>query len=197
MLNKFYGLPPFHLPIFFCRRGGAGIIHFPDSGRRIAVICKISPTSNMSGPWCFTSNNKRHAPAAVLLKPQPVRRSPWQVLASFDRLAAVVKSSTRTPVRALHANYVIPHLTYFPFLQSRTLTVRPCCNLPVFCSWDMMTFHKNHARSIIFCPSSDQQNLRDKIECLCQISNWDHSKQRSVPQSPRNFACLFSLVVHY
>ena len=58
---------------------------------------------------------------------------------------------------------MIPHLTYFPFLQNRTLTVCPCCNLPVFCSWDMMTFAKNHAGSIIFCPSSDQQNLREKL----------------------------------
>ena len=40
---------------------------------------------------------------------------------------------------------------YFTFLQNRTLTVRPSCNLPVFCSWDMMTFHKKIIQYPLFC----------------------------------------------
>ena len=66
--------------------------------------------------------------------------------------------------------YMIPHLTYFPFLPSRTLTVRPCCNLPVFCSWDVHDeFHKNRARSIFFGPSSDQRNPRESACAKYQI----------------------------
>ena len=84
-------------------------------------------------------------------QPQPVRRSPWQVLASYDRLAAIVKALPVHPYVALHGNYMIPHLMYFPFLQSRTSTVRPCCNLLVFCSWDM-TFHEASCKIHYFLP---------------------------------------------
>ena len=45
------------------------------------------------------------------------------------------QSSTRTPVRTPLSMtttwYMIPHLTYFPFLHRRTLTVRPCCQFSV------------------------------------------------------------------
>ena len=42
--------------------------------------------------------------------------------------------------------YMIPYSVKFPFLQSRTLTVRPCCNSPVFCSCGIMTFHKKSCK---------------------------------------------------
>ena len=41
------------------------VYKIPDSGRRMAVIRKISPTSNMIGYWCFTSNERY--PLAALL----------------------------------------------------------------------------------------------------------------------------------
>ena len=89
---------------------------------------------------------------------------------------------------------MIPRLTYFPFLQSRTLTVRPCCNLPVFCSWDVMTFHKKSYKiKIVFGPSSDQQTPQEK-NCLRQISNWDHRKTEECPTKPSEFCLPFFIV---
>ena len=37
---------------------------------------------------------------------------------------------------ALHDKYITPHLTYFPFLHDRTLTVRPCCQSSVMTGLD-------------------------------------------------------------
>jgi len=89
-VERILWLAPVSPVVFFCRRGGGKFIYFPISGRRIAVIYKISQTNNMSGSWCFPSN--KIFPLAVLPKPQPVRRSPWQVLACYDLLVAVFKA---------------------------------------------------------------------------------------------------------
>ena len=87
-----------------------------------------------------------------------------------------VRSEQRDTVRkplypyvAHHGNYMIPHLTYFPFLQSRTFTVRPCCNLPVFCSWDMGFSQKIMQDPLQFAPVLTNK-LRGKIDCLRQKS---------------------------
>ena len=64
--------------------------------------------------------------------------------------------------------------------------------------WDLMDFHKNHARSNIFAPVLTNKIPGRKFDCFRQISSWDPRKRRrSAPQSPRNYPCPFSSVVHY
>ena len=58
----------------------------------------------------------------------------------------------------------ITDLTYFPFLRGRTFTVRPCLKVLYQKSWWLPP--KKQARSIVFCPSSDQQIPREKMDCF-------------------------------
>ena len=95
--------------------------------------------------------------------------------------------------------WIIQHLTYFPFLPTRTLTIiSPCCNLPVFCSWDMMTFHKKLCKIHYVWPqfwSTKWSGGRKSASAKYQTGTIE--KRRSAPQSPRNSACPFSSFVHY
>ena len=68
------------------------------------------------------------------------------------------QNSTRTPVRRFP--WQLHDSTSDVLYVSTELYFNCSCNLSVFCSWDMMTFHiKSHARSIIFCPSSDTNKI--------------------------------------
>ena len=150
--------------------------------------------------WLLTLHHQQkiYPLAAVLLKPQPVRRSPWQVLACYDQRTAAFKNLPlhpyvrRSPWQVHDSTSVVLSVFTWSYFDCSSM-------LPVFCSWwDMTTFHKKECKiDYFFCPSSDQQNPREKIDRSRRMSNRDHRKRRSARQSPRNSACPFSSVVHY
>ena len=84
----------------------------------------------------------------------------------------------------------VTYLPCFPFLRVRTLSI-----LPVFY---LMTSHIKSSNIHYFCPSSDQQNPRDKLIASAKYPPGTiRRKRRTAPQSPRNSACPFSSMVHY
>ena len=118
----------------------------------------------------------------------------WRVtigLLLFSKLYAYIRTSL-----SMASTWF--NMTYFLFIQSRTVTVRPCFNLPVLCSWDM-TFHtKNHARSFFFGSSSDRQSAPGN-NWLSQILSikLGPSKTKAYPTKPSEFCLPFLPVVHY
>ena len=112
----------------------------------------------MRGSWCFTSDNKSCPLASVPLKTST--RASLSVTSSgvLRSACCCFQNSTRTPVRRFP--WQLHDSTSDVLYVSTELYFNCSCNLSVFCSWDMMTFHiKSHARSIIFCPSSDTNKI--------------------------------------
>ena len=181
---------------FTCRGGGE--FFFSNSGRRIAVICEISPTSNMRrvalASWCFTSN-EIYPFASVFLKSQPVCRSPWQVLAGYDRLGTVFKALAVHPYVAL-GKYMIHDWRTFRFFRVVLWLFVHVATCQISVPGTYMIFTKLVQEPLFLAPVLTNKILgRKNASAKCQTVTIE--KRTSAAQSPRNSACPVSLVVHY
>ena len=107
-------------------------------------------SSNLNPSLCVTSSGVERLTCFCCQSSTrtPVRRTPWQLHDSTSDVFYVSSESYFDCSSMLQ-------LASFLFLGHDGL------------------FTKNHARSIIFRPSSDQQNPQEKNDCFHQISNWD------------------------
>ena len=123
-------------------------------------------SSNLNPSLCVTSSGVERLTCFCCQSSTrtPVRRTPWQLHDSTSDVFYVSSESYFDCSSMLQ-------LASFLFLGHDGL------------------FTKNHARFIIFRPSSDQQNPQEKNDCFHQISNWDHRK----PRRPSEL-CLLSFM---